>query len=252
MATLQTTGSKGHHTFTLQVTETGYSEVENKSTLSFSLTGESTSYNIDWNSRTIDYTVTINGTNYTVSTGKYPKYQSWTIISKDNIDIPHDLNGAKSIYIGFSVTDNINQSYSTGNASASGTMVLTTLDCTAPAVQAWAEEIGVDSFKLLAGANAACDVFQYSFDNANWHSFYSGETISGLNVNTEYTVYVRMKKLSNQIWGQTAFTVKTTGGIVYIKTGGVWKEALPYIKAGGAWKRAIAYKKLNGAWKIGI
>lgn len=36
---------------------------------------------------------------------------------------------------------------------------------------------------------------------------------------------------------------------VYVKVGGVWKEAEPYVKIDGAWKSVSPYVKVGGAWK---
>lgn len=40
-----------------------------------------------------------------------------------------------------------------------------------------------------------------------------------------------------------------SGGMVYCKVGGVWKQAKAYVKSGGVWKQAKAYVKSGGIWK---
>lgn len=127
MAQIQATGNKNHHSFTLTVSEDGYSVDNNESSISFVLTASASSYDIAWTSRQIVYTVTINGKPYSVSTGIYPKNASWTVITGSGIPIPHEDDGSKVLTFSFSVTDNVNQWYSTGNAYANGTMVLTTI-----------------------------------------------------------------------------------------------------------------------------
>ena len=40
-----------------------------------------------------------------------------------------------------------------------------------------------------------------------------------------------------------------TPTIVWIKVGGIWKQAIPYIKVGGVWKQANFKIKISGEWK---
>lgn len=46
-------------------------------------------------------------------------------------------------------------------------------------------------------------------------------------------------------------TVKTIAG-ARVKSGGVWKEAVPYVKVSGVWKVALPYSKVAGIWKKSI
>ena len=38
-------------------------------------------------------------------------------------------------------------------------------------------------------------------------------------------------------------------GVMHIKVGNAWKEAIPYIKINGEWKEAVPFIKINNAWK---
>lgn len=126
MASIYANGSKGHHKFTLTVTETGTSTANNTSSISFSFVLSPVQSGWDWSGwgSKISYKVTINGTDYT---GTIPSYNgSSTVTLKSGTQtVAHDANGKKTIYYSFSVTDGANQSYTCGNASKSGTLVLT-------------------------------------------------------------------------------------------------------------------------------
>lgn len=128
MATITSNGSKGHHKFTLEVNETSYSLDNNTSEISFTFKLSPVVKNYDWSGwgSYISYTVTINGTNYT---GTIPKYDgtSTVTLKSGTQTISHEDDGTKSISISFSVSDGAGKSYTPGNASASGSVVLTSI-----------------------------------------------------------------------------------------------------------------------------
>lgn len=124
-------GSNGHHKFTLTVTETSYSIENNTSTVSYSLTISKVQggYNYNWgtdNASAYTETVTINGETKTAHNGKYDGSSVTTYISGTQV-IQHDTDGSKTITCSFSVDDKTGQSYTSGDASASGTLTLTTI-----------------------------------------------------------------------------------------------------------------------------
>jgi hypothetical protein len=43
--------------------------------------------------------------------------------------------------------------------------------------------------------------------------------------------------------------VSTANTIVWIKVGGVWRQATVFIKVGGVWKQATPFIKVSGTWK---
>lgn len=125
-------GSNGHHKFTLTVTETSYSVENNTSLVSFALTityisSKGWDYNHGVNNASAyDETVIINGTSYVAHNGKYDGSSVTTYISGTQT-IEHDADGSKTITCSFSVDDKTGKSYTSGDASASGTLTLTTI-----------------------------------------------------------------------------------------------------------------------------
>lgn len=124
-------GANGHHKFTLTVTETSYSIENNTSVVSFSLkiSKVQSGYDYNWgtnNASAYTETVNINGTTYTAHNGKYDGSSVTTYISGTQT-INHDSDGSKTITCSFSVDDKTGKSYTSGDASASGTLTLTTI-----------------------------------------------------------------------------------------------------------------------------
>ena len=124
-------GANGHHKFTLTVTETSYSIENNTSVVSFSLKISKihSGYDYNWGTNNASaYTeiVNINGTTYTAHNGKYDGSSTTTYISGTQT-INHDSDGSKTITCSFSVDDKTGKTYTSGDASASGTLTLTTI-----------------------------------------------------------------------------------------------------------------------------
>lgn len=125
--TISANGSKGHHTFTLYVEETSTSENNSYLSGSFKLSPIQSGW--DWNrwGDTISYSVNIGGN---VLTGSIPQYDGSSVYylqSFNNIKIPHESDGTKTITISFEVDDETGAGYTCGNASASSTMTLSQL-----------------------------------------------------------------------------------------------------------------------------
>lgn len=132
MASISANGSKGHHKFTLTVTETSTSKENNTSTISYSFELSPITKGYDWAnwtnaSRTVSYTANVNGKSYT---GTIPNYDgSSTVALKSGTQtVSHNTDGTKKISFSFSVTDTTGATYTSGNASANGAMDLTTLE----------------------------------------------------------------------------------------------------------------------------
>lgn len=126
--TLAANGAKGHHKFTLTVTEKSTSTSNNTSSVSFSfvISPVKKGWNwYDWGTN-ISYAVTINGSKYTGSIPAYDGYSTVTLKSS-SLSVKHSSDGSKTINISFSVTDGAGQYYTCGKASASGRMALTTI-----------------------------------------------------------------------------------------------------------------------------
>lgn len=128
MASISAKAARGHHTFTLTVTETATSNTANTSTLSYALSITPTHSSYQWNGEgtNISYSVVINGS--TVASGYIPDYNGATKnIASGTTTVTHNVGGAKSISYSFAVADRDEESYTCGDASASGTMALTTI-----------------------------------------------------------------------------------------------------------------------------
>lgn len=123
--TLTANGSKGHHKFTLVVNESSTSE--NSSFMSYTFSIAPIQSGWDWYGFNIPYSITIGSNTYTGSISSYNGSSTVTLKSGSNIEIAHDTDGTKTINVSFTVTDNTGQSYTCGNASASGSMTLTAL-----------------------------------------------------------------------------------------------------------------------------
>lgn len=140
MASISANGSKGHHKFTLTVTETSTSEANNTSTISYSFKLSPIRNGYDWAnytnaSRTVSYTVNVNGTSYT---GTIPNYDgSSTVTLKSGTQtVSHNTDGTKTISFYFNVTDTTSATYTSGNASANGTLALTPFETEKPSTGA--------------------------------------------------------------------------------------------------------------------
>lgn len=124
-------GDNGHyHLFKLTLTETATSTENNTSTISYVLNlSEKSGYSFDWNGHgsSIKYTITINGTKITGTIPSYTPSTSGTNLKSGTLTISHSSDGSKSISFSFSVTDSTGATYTCGDASASGTMTLTTI-----------------------------------------------------------------------------------------------------------------------------
>lgn len=128
MASITANGSKGHHKFTLNLTETSYDENNNTSDVSYSFTISPIVNGYNWSSwgSAISYAFSIDGTNYNGTIPNYDGYSTITLKSGTQI-IQHNEDGTKVVDFSFSVTDTSGVSYTSGNASASGTLTLTPL-----------------------------------------------------------------------------------------------------------------------------
>lgn len=123
--TITANGSKGHHKFSLRVSEDTTSG--NSSFMSYLFTIAPIQNGWDWYGFNIPYSVKIGGNTYTGNISSYNGSSTVTLSSGSNIEIPHNTDGTKSISISFSVTDSTGQNYTCGNASSSDTMTLTAL-----------------------------------------------------------------------------------------------------------------------------
>lgn len=215
MASIVGYGSKHSHEFTLNVNEDSYDQSGNYSTVSFSFTIYKASYSWSgWNS--ISYIVTINGQQYT---GTIPSYSagSTKTITTGTLTVPHDSNGTKTLYFSFSVTDNSGQTYTCGNASASGSMALTNIP-RYPSMPTLSQyETSDIYYKIYWSTNMVIDAVWVSYnDGTTWNYIYNPNSTSGVinfspaTPNTTYGNKIRVRGKDSQL--------TTDSGILYITT----------------------------------
>lgn len=132
MATISKDGDNGHFTYQLTVTQKSQDVANNQSTVSFTFKMINNSFNTYWTGfgSYMRYTVTINGTKYTYNIPNRSESQGLsdiTLISEKTQKITHGSDGKKTINFSFSVIDETGYTWACGNASASGTLTLTTI-----------------------------------------------------------------------------------------------------------------------------
>lgn len=202
--------------------------VSNTSTLYWTLSsigGTSTYYTIDAT------TVTINGTNvyYKARTAwddrVFPAAKGSV---SGSISVPHNSDGTKTITVVFST-----RVYIYGSVDYGGSMTLTNIDRTAPTVSCSVSGITANEFKITASSSATADIWQYSTNGGSvWVQFSNTAgtsasiTFSSLSPNTTYSVRVRARKKSNQVYGTSGtVSVKTLGGAVINSCSAVTADA---------------------------
>ena len=218
MASISANGSNGHHKFTLTVTENSTSTANNTSAMSFSfvISPIQTSWNWELWGANITYTVTINGSKYTGSIASYDGYSSVTLKS-GSFTVAHNTDGSKSISYSFSVSDTSGQSYTCGNASASGSMALTSIPRYLSITTYEITNVTETSIVVKWATSDPRSGTYYSLDNgANWlGSSTYGESLgtdgkSGtfnildLKANTAYKLKIKLKRTDSGLWTESS------------------------------------------------
>lgn len=189
----------------------------NTSTLTWTLTsagGSATYYTIDAT------TVTINGT--TVYSKERTNWEDRVFPAakgsvSGTLTVAHDSSGSKTVTVVFST-----RVYVFGSVDYGGTMKLTDIDRTAPTVSCSVSNITANGFKISASSSATADIWQYSTNGGSSYTQFSTTagtsasiTLTGLSPNTTYSVKVRARKKSNQVYGTSSTaSAKTLGGAV--------------------------------------
>lgn len=215
MATFTSNSYEGRY-LQLTITESVNAKT-NTSTLTWTLQSLGGSVNYYSTAAT---TVTINGTTVyskaatSWSTYAFPAAKGST---SGTISVTHGSDGKKSITVGFSTR----VYYSTAQEYG-GTMTLTNIDRTAPTVSLSTSSITASGVTVKATASTTCDRWDYSIDGGSTWTNYSttsgtsaSKSITGLTPNTTYSIKVRARKSSNEVYGtSSASSVKTLGGSV--------------------------------------
>lgn len=184
-------------------------------------------YTISVGSRS-DSTISINGTSetYTAAAINDMSSTSWhkVLLKSKTVTVYHNSDGTKN-GVALSASWRFSGTYSgvsIGTITVSTTVNLDKIDRSAPTVTFSTSNITANGFKISASSSATSDIWQYSTNNgSSWTQFSTtagtsaSVTLSTLSPNTSYTVKVRARKKSNQVYGTSgSATVKTLGGAV--------------------------------------
>lgn len=175
-----------------------------------------------------DSTISINGTSetYTAAAINDMSSTSWhkVLLKSKTVTVYHNSDGTKN-NVALSASWRFSGTYSgvsIGTITASTTVNLDKIDRSAPTVTFSTSNVTANGFKISASSSATADIWQYSTNNgSSWTQFSTSAgtsasvTLSSLSPNTSYTVKVRARKKSNQVYGTSgSATVKTLGGAV--------------------------------------
>jgi hypothetical protein len=211
--TISAKGSKGNHTFYLDVIEDSTSTANNTSSISYKFRIGATTYN--WSSwgEKIKYTLKIGGHTITGYIPEIPKSKAYTIKSGSGLSIEHSSDGTKTIDISFSVEDNANKSYTSGDASKSGTMTLTTIP-RASGVSGGSGNIGAaTTISISRASNTFTHTLEYAFGSL------TGTIATGVGTSYSWTIPTTFyAQIPNSNTGKGTITCKTYSGSTLIGT----------------------------------
>lgn len=134
-----------------------------------------------------------------------------------SISVPHNSDGTKTVTVVFTT-----RVYVFGTIDYGGDMVMTAIDRTAPTVSCSVSNVTANGFKISGTSSATADIWQYSTNNGStWTQFSTTAgtsasiTLTSLVANTSYSVRVRARKKSNQVYGTSGVvSAKTLGGAI--------------------------------------
>lgn len=173
-----------------------------------------------------DSTVSINGVSetYTAQAISCDGGTNTTLLKTYTVRVSHNSDGTKtgvplSAYWRFSGTYS---GVDISSITASTIIDLNPIDRTAPTVSCSVGTITANGFKITANSSATADIWQYSTNGGSTYTQFSttagisaSVTLSSLSPNTSYSVKVRARKKSNQVYGTSStVTAKTLGGAI--------------------------------------
>ena len=185
-----------------------------------------------------DSTISINGVSETYTAPAIDDYSSgWKkkLLKTKTVRVSHNADGTKS-GVALSASWRFSGTYSgvsIGTITASTTVTLNSIDRSAPTVSCSVSGITANGFKISASSSAAADIWQYSLNGGStWTQFSStagtsaSVTLSTLSPNTTYSVRVRARKRTNQVYGTSGtVSAKTLGGAVILSCGSFSADA---------------------------
>lgn len=174
-----------------------------------------------------DSTISINGTSETYTAPAISDYSSgWKkkLLKTKTVRVNHNADGTKS-GVSLSASWRFSGTYSgvsIGTITASTSVTLNSIDRSAPTVSCSVTGITANGFKISGSSSATSDIWQYSLNGGSTLTQFSTTagtsvsiTLSSLSPNTSYSVRVRARKKSNQVYGTSGtITTKTLGGAV--------------------------------------
>lgn len=223
MASCSGNGSRGHHKFTLNVTETYVSGgADNYSTVSWSLVLSPIQTGWDWNYSSqvpVKYKVTINGTDHEGNIMTYDGKSTVTVASGTQ-NITHNSDGTKTANFSFSVWDNVTASYLPGSASGSGSITLTTIARYANFTQHYVKSSGLNSITIHYEVDSTITTVDYSLNGGNWVNTVGlpEYTIGNLSPNTTYRIKTRVKRADSGLYTTSGEVSGTTKDIAKISS----------------------------------
>ena len=222
MASISVSGwsGAGTRTFTLTVEEQSYSTANNTSVVKWTLTVSG------GNNQSMDTYVSgwVNGTRvfdlvkHATDDGGYTwnGFPANVGSTSNTMTISHNSDGKKTISFaieGYAVSYNVIN-------NSNGSLKLTDLNRSAPTVtQNNISNINTTSFTISASTDVACDRWEYSMNGGSSWGVFSTTTgtsasynVTGLTINTDYSVLIRARRADNQIWGvSVSKTARTLG-----------------------------------------
>lgn len=185
-------------------------------------------------------------------------YKGNTVVHEMIVDIGHEQNGTKTVYIGGS----IDTSYLM-KGSCGGNITLPSIPRYANFLQHYVnnEQVTTTSVVVYWATDSARDWTDYSLNDSPWtpaQDVVAGDqksgyyTIRNLLPNTRYRVRTRIKRGDSQLWTESNYLEFITScKTVHIKVNGEMKNATPYIGKNGKWNIASPYIGKGGQWKRG-
>ena len=185
-----------------------------------------------------DSTISINGVSETYTAPAIDDYSSgWKkkLLKTKTVRVSHNADGTKSGVV-LSASWRFSGTYSgvsIGTITASTTVTLNSIDRSAPTVSCSVSGITANGFTISASSSATSDIWQYSLNGGtSWTQFSTtagtsaSVTLSSLSPNTTYSVRVRARKRTNQVYGTSStVSAKTLGGAVILSCGSFSADA---------------------------
>jgi len=179
-----------------------------------------------------DSTISVNGVSETYTAPAINDYSSgWKkkLLKTKTVRVSHNADGTKSGVV-LSASWRFSGTYSgvsIGTITASATVTLNSIDRTAPTVSCSVSNITANGFTISASSSATSDIWQYSLNGGStWTQFSATAgtsatvTLSSLSPNTTYSVRVRARKRTNQVYGTSGtVSAKPLGGAVLLSCG---------------------------------